>query len=882
MASAGDLNGQSTAASTETFITALVTGLIIAGAELAAFLVLKNRFRQVYNPRSYLVPPRKRVDPLPHSFLGWIPHVIRADAKQLIQKNGLDAYVFVRFLFLMMEIFAPFMAVTWIILLPVDAANSRGTNTGINRFTFGNVGLSAQPRYAAHLILCWILTFWVFYLIRREYSTFIVLRQDFLTSKEHASLAMSKTVLVTGVPKEYLNKAQMHKFCEVLPGGAKRIWFARDLKELPDLYDRRLKACKKLECAETKLLKLATKAIAKNEKKKKETPQLDHESERGEIARWVPTKKRPTHKLGPLGLWGKKVDTIDWAREEIRETTEKLDREREIMNGDHGDKEYSPQSGAFIQFHTQMAAHMFSQCLAHHAPLRMSARYLEVDQEDVVWDNLKITPYEARGRYIASWAATLGLIILWSFPVAFVGLISNVNKLCLVAPWLEWLCQLPVPVEGIIQGSLPPIALAVLFILLPIVLRLFARFEGIPLRSGIELSLMTRYFLFLVIHGFLIVTLASGLVSAIPQIAKNPGSAVTLLATQLPAASTFFLTYFVTVSLSGAAGALLQIARLVLYYVKLVLLGSTPRSIYGVKYNMATVAWGTLFPSMTLLTVIGLTYSIIAPLICGFALVAFALYWFVYKYLFLLVIDNPPANETGGKFYPKALTHIFVGLYIEQICLAGLFFLAQDSNGNQSAIPQGAIMVVLIVITVLFQLLMLKSYKPLVDNLPLSMNARLEERNASMNGGSNSTQQHGSPNSNLRQVNTADTHERGEKHESTFPPTRVSMEEQQALHDKQRGENNHHQHQTANSSPGGTLPGEEHLDRHAFDHPASYEDYPTVWIPQDRRGFYEREVGDTKSAGVDVSTEGATMNEKGKVDISRGPPEEEWDESQQI
>jgi hypothetical protein len=50
------------------------------------------------------------------------------------------------------------MAVTWIILLPVDAANSRGTNNGIERFTFGNVGQSAQPRYAAHLILCWILT----------------------------------------------------------------------------------------------------------------------------------------------------------------------------------------------------------------------------------------------------------------------------------------------------------------------------------------------------------------------------------------------------------------------------------------------------------------------------------------------------------------------------------------------------------------------------------------------------------------------------------------------------------------------------------------------------------------------------------------------------
>jgi hypothetical protein len=37
------------------------------------------------------------------------------------------------------------------------------------------------------------------------------------------------------------------------------------------------------------------------------------------------------------------------------------------------------------------------------------------------------------------------------------------------------------------------------------------------------------------------------------------------------------------------------------------------------------------WPNMTLLTVIGLSYSIIAPLISGFAFVAFFLFWFVYK-----------------------------------------------------------------------------------------------------------------------------------------------------------------------------------------------------------------------------------------------------------
>lgn len=50
-----------------------------------------------------------------------------------------------------------------------------------------------------------------------------------------------------------------------------------------------------------------------------------------------------------------------------------------------------------------------------------------------------------------------------------------------------------------VKGILPPVALAVLMMLLPIVLRLLAKFEGIPQHSGLELSLMTRYFIFQVV-----------------------------------------------------------------------------------------------------------------------------------------------------------------------------------------------------------------------------------------------------------------------------------------------------------------------------------------------------------------------------------------------
>ena len=59
-------------------------------------------------------------------------------------------------------------------------------------------------------------------------------------------------------------------------------------------------------------------------------------------------------------------------------------------------------------------------------------------------------------------------------------------------------------VISFIQGFLPSVLLALLLLLVPIFLRIFARLEGIPQKTGVELSLMNRFFIFQVIvcaHG---------------------------------------------------------------------------------------------------------------------------------------------------------------------------------------------------------------------------------------------------------------------------------------------------------------------------------------------------------------------------------------------
>jgi calcium permeable stress-gated cation channel len=112
------------------------------------------------------------------------------------------------------------------------------------------------------------------------------------------------------------------------------------------------------------------------------------------------------------------------------------------------------------------------------------------------------------------------------------------------------------------------------------------------------------------------------------------------------------------------------------------------------------VAWGTLWPGTTLLVAISLAYSVISPVINGLACFTFFMFYQLWKYLFLWQLEQPPSRETGGLFFPKAIQHIFVGMYVQQICLAALFFLARDQNHDASSVPEGALMIVLIAFTV--------------------------------------------------------------------------------------------------------------------------------------------------------------------------------------
>ncbi|KAI0751951.1 late exocytosis, associated with Golgi transport-domain-containing protein [Irpex lacteus] len=395
-------------ASTSTFVTALVFNAIVFTAEIAAFTILRPKFPAIYSPRTFTPSANYHVQPIQEHWWAWPLGVFRANYESIQAANGLDAYFFVRFLWMIVKILLPIWPISWAVLMPIDAVKTGvAGNTGLDIFTFGNVGKTQQARYAAHLILAWLFSFWIMYNLRKEMKHFVLTRQRWLVDPVNANLAQSNTLLITGIPQKYLTEAAIKDLFSVLPGGVRKVWLNRDLKEMPDLYERQVKASTKLEAAETKLIKkalknynkqtkAANKANSKGSSKERISTDNRHltdvstiDTERNGVAMadaYVPLKQRPSHRLPPfkflpfgLPFMGRKVDSIDWARKEVADTAYELERSRRQLAADvahssatshiessspdsikpvHNDQTYVPLNAAFILFNSQIGAHL--------------------------------------------------------------------------------------------------------------------------------------------------------------------------------------------------------------------------------------------------------------------------------------------------------------------------------------------------------------------------------------------------------------------------------------------------------------------------------------------------------------------------------------------
>ena len=82
-----------------------------------------------------------------------------ADYRDIKDKNGMDAYFYVRFLRMIVRILVPIWLISWLILLPTTSVGTTvGAHSGLDRFIFGNVAPDSEDRAVRFRCLCRIVS----------------------------------------------------------------------------------------------------------------------------------------------------------------------------------------------------------------------------------------------------------------------------------------------------------------------------------------------------------------------------------------------------------------------------------------------------------------------------------------------------------------------------------------------------------------------------------------------------------------------------------------------------------------------------------------------------------------------------------------------------
>lgn len=848
----GSAQSSNSSNSASSVVSTLVPILLVALVWFTLFLFFRRKFPHRYAPRSFMstLLEGARSPKLPNGLTNWVGAFFSIPDTHVLAHHSLDGYLFLRLLKISVVSCFVGCAITWPVLFPVNATGGGG-KTQFDILTMANV-TNSYYRYFAHAGCAYLFFGFIMFMITRESIFYINLRQAFLMSPLYANRLSSRTVLFTSVPDEYLDEGKLRR---MFGSHVRRVWIATDTKELEELVKERDQISLKLEGAETKLCKLANEARIKSLKKgaashEEEQVGMNNEySVSGEVAaRYIKPKDRPTHRLKPL--IGKKVDTINWSRAELQKLIPKVDAEQEK----HRSLQAKKVNSVFIEFTSLVEAQAAYQSLAHHQVLHMAPRYTGLNPEEVIWSNLRIKWWERVIRSFGTTGFVVALIIFWSIPVAFTASISNIDNLIKVLPWLSFINSIPKVILGVVTGLLPSVMLAVLMALLPIILRLMAKLGGDPTLSAVELTVQNSYFGFQVVQVFLVATLGSAASAAVGKIIKDPTIVTTLLSTSLPLASNFYLSYFIVQGLGVVAGLLVGLVGLIIAKVLGKLLDSTPRKMYKRWTQLAGLGWGTVFPIYTNLFVIAICYACIAPIVLFFAGVGLWLFWFAYRYNILFVYDIN--IDTKGLVYPRALQQLFVGLYIAEICLIGLFAI---KAGNHGALGPLILMILLLVFTALYNVALNSALTPLLNYLPKSLEAEEQSLLGIENGVASDDQPPDGEPSTEKQVAAATA-----TPSKTLPP---APHKKPSVITKFLRPDLYTDYATMRRlvpRDFANIEYEPEVERDAYYPPAVRTKPMLLWIPRDPAGVSAQEVADTSKV-IPITDEGCYLDEKNNM-----------------
>ncbi|OQO08933.1 hypothetical protein B0A48_05823 [Cryoendolithus antarcticus] len=818
----------SSSSSGHTILAAFIPTFTSALLSLGLFLILRNRFLKHYAPRTFLgtVPEKDRTPATSPTGQNWFNDFWSLHNPFVLQHSALDAYLYLRFLKFIVFICGIGCLITFPVLLPANLFGV-GKAEQLDALSFSNVDDNSV--LWAHTAVAWVLFLAVTLIIARERLVLIGTRQAYLLGAPNSEKLSAKTVLFLNAPRDALLPGNLKSY---FGEHAKRSWPVKDAGDLEQLVEQRKSAAMDLESAEFDLIARGVKS--------KSSGGNSSAAENGNGGA-VPKAQRPSTRQ-PL-LVGKKHDAIEFSRSTVADLAEKITSHRASpARGVPG------QSGVFVTFDTQPAAHRAFETLSFKSPrIPIEDRYLAVAPKEVLWSNLARPVSVRMSKASLGLAFVIAFSIFFSIPVGLIGTLSNVQYLADQYSWLNWINDMPDWMLSLMTGLLPPFLVSWFVSYVPKLFRHVAKLSGEPTAPQAELKTQAWYFSFQVFQIFLVTTFSSGAAAVASQIIQNPQSAPDLLASSVPKASNFYLTYFLIQGLTSAASNVLNSSDLMEYLFYQHFWNKTPREQFTEYSRMKGISYGSLFPKFTNLLVIAIAYSCIAPLVLGFATVGLALYYLSYRYNLLYVCQSK--IDTKGEMYKRALQQMMTGIYLAELSLIGLF------SARKAAI-QTVLIIVLLIITAILNLVLDRVLRPL--ELYLGVDTWQEAEIPLL-----ADEENIDPNDEVALHTAAHNRRLGLDRLPKSTSNSLSQFFDSYIQSSREQVKVWLNGASAREEDVPKLSDEDY--ENAYENPAFTTKTPKLWLPRDAQGVSKQEIEENDRAGIKSTDEGASIDKNGKL-----------------
>eukprot|EP00047_Mylnosiga_fluctuans_P019123 m.78989 g.78989 ORF g.78989 m.78989 type:complete len:733 (-) comp7988_c0_seq3:2209-4407(-) len=654
------MTSDDTDTTTESKATSLLVSFIVDGSVGVAlfllFCVLRPRVPHVFDARREarklrLDTKSAEAPPVPPGLFAWVPHVLSFSDEAIYNLAGMDALMQVTFFRFARRLFTACTIVGLAVLMPINWF-AGDKLSGISRTTMSNIPADSGALWA-HLLCAYAITAYMFYELRKLHLKYREYRERTL----HAQILSARTVLLQGVPATATTASIVEAFRPVLPdvATALRVW---DLTDVADLLEQREEALTRLERARYNA----------------NLPQLpwSYRFQRivmsmcgltDNIKQPLLSSRQPAMLRGWRLFASPQQEAEYWAAV-IEMVDERVISTREAALA------RAALPAAFVTFATSRSASIAAQCNLSSIPAGWLSKPAP-EPRDVIWHNLGINPVHRRLKEFVSFAAVVGLFVLYSVLLTFAATAAEINSLSDKLLFLDVFTPDPW-LRGFIEGVFSSVFVLIIMALLPIFLSWLATWEGLACRTFVQQKLLSEMYLFFIIEVFFVTIVAGAIFNAIGPIIDDPSSIVTLLSRAVPQTGAFFFSYVLLHALVGYTVDLVLLWPLIWTPIVLWLFARTPREIKAAKQPRSCNYAARLASELFVVTV-GLLYSSASPVVLPAVLSFFLLGELVYRYHLMYVWE--PAVESFGLLWPRVHTRLVASAIIYHLVLMAIFAL---------------------------------------------------------------------------------------------------------------------------------------------------------------------------------------------------------------